>query len=368
MEQCKFLFIDRDGTLLTEPADEQIDHIDKFALEPHMIPALLRLKQTGYRFVMISNQDGLGTASFPTEDFALPQRLLIDILASQGIVFDDILICPHHATDHCDCRKPNVGLVLPYLQRMDWNRAHSYVIGDRQSDIDLAQKMGIPSLVYGRNNEPSPYLSSTVTRLDWPTIAQHLTSTPRQARIERKTAETKINVFIDLDRTDSANRIHTGIGFYDHMLAQLAKHGGFHLDVSVTGDLHVDEHHTVEDTAITIGTAIREALGNKLGIARYGFVLPMDEALCQVSLDLSGRAFVVFEGVFPREQVGEFPTELVAHFFRSLCEALGANCHITVTGDNTHHMIESCFKGVGRSLRQAIQKIADDLPSTKGVL
>ena len=241
---------------------------------------------------------------------------------------------------------------MDYLRDQNWDRENSYVIGDRESDVQLAQNMGITGIKFSHN---------------WREITQRLLEKPRVASLIRKTNETDIAVTVNLDNADEVN-IQTGLGFFDHMLEQLAKHGGFSLAVSVKGDLHIDDHHTVEDTAITIGEALRKALGDKLGIGRYGFLLPMDESQAKVALDLSGRSYFVFEGKFEREVVGELSTELVPHFFRSFSEGLKANLHIDIKGENTHHMVEAIFKGVGRSLRQAIQKQSDTLPSTKGVL
>lgn len=354
MSKRKILFIDRDGTLIHEPADEQIDSLHKFQLEPAVIPALLKLQEFGFTLVMVTNQDGLGTSSFPQEHFEPPQQLLLDILQSQGIHFEAIHVCPHFTKDNCECRKPKLGLVLDYLRTGNLDLEHSYVIGDRQTDIELAKNMGIAAISYGQE-------------MGWSAIVDYLTTQPRRAIVQRKTKETDINCEVNLDNSDKI-QITTGIGFFDHMLEQLAKHGGFSLQLQVKGDLHIDEHHTVEDTAIALGQALQQALGDKLGIARYGFLLAMDEALAHVAIDLSGRAYFVFEGDFKREKVGELATELVPHFFRSLAESLGATIHIKVTGDNAHHMIEAMFKGVGRALRMAIQKQGNELPSTKGML
>ena len=350
----KIIFIDRDGTLIDEPEDKQIDSLEKFKLKPHTISALLTLKKAGYQLVMVSNQDGLGTGSFPQETFEPPQKMLIDILQSEGIVFDNILICPHKPSDQCECRKPKLGLMMSYLRPGMMDVEQSYVIGDRQTDVQLAENMGICGILYENDK-------------GWPSIVDNIINKPRRAQVERKTKETNVKVLIDLDQNDLI-QIDTGIGFFDHMLEQLAKHGGFSAQIKVSGDLHIDEHHTVEDTGLALGQALRQALSDKYGIARYGFLLPMDEALAQVAIDLSGRAYFMFSGDFKREMVGELATELVPHFFRSLAETLGAAIHIQVTGDNAHHMIESIFKGVGRALRQAMVKQGNELPTTKGVL
>jgi len=354
----KVLFIDRDGTLIHEPADCQVDALSKVRFVDGAIPALLDIARHGYRFVMVSNQDGLGTASFPQADFDGPHALVMQVLESQGIAFDEIFICPHLPADNCECRKPRTGLLTRYLAANDLDLAGSAVIGDRDTDMELASRIGIRGL---RVNAPH---DETLT---WPQIADLLCRSDRTASVERNTNETRIRATLNLDTTASAS-IDTGIGFFDHMLEQIARHGGFSLDVTCKGDLHVDEHHTVEDVAICLGTALRQALGNKYGIGRYGFVLPMDESLATVAIDLSGRAAFRFEAAFPRDAVGELSTEMVEHFFRSLAESLGAALHVKVTGDNTHHMIEACFKGVGRALRQACRRDGAELPSTKGVL
>jgi imidazoleglycerol-phosphate dehydratase/histidinol-phosphatase len=353
----KILFIDRDGTLIEEPRDEQIDSFEKFRLLPGVIPALLRLRDAGFRFVMVTNQDGLGTDSFPHENFRGPQELLLHVLESQGIRFDAVLICPHRPADGCDCRKPQPKLVEQYLAGRSVDRAACVVIGDRDTDVQLAANLGCRALRI-RTGDPLEA---------WPAIAESLTTPQRIAQVVRRTKETEISVAVDLDR-ESPIRIATGIGFFDHMLEQIARHGGFSLALSCTGDLHVDEHHTVEDCALALGQALRHALGTKVGIARYGFLLPMDEAEAKVALDLSGRALFRFEGRFPRDHVGGLPTELVPHFFHSLADALGAALHIAVTGENSHHMVEACFKSVGRALRQAFRVEGSELPSSKGVL
>jgi imidazoleglycerol-phosphate dehydratase/histidinol-phosphatase len=353
----RILFIDRDGTLIEEPSDEQIDSYEKLRLLPGVVPALLRLAEAGYRFVMVTNQDGLGTDSFPQQSFDGPQRLLLHVLESQGIHFDAVLICPHRPADACACRKPKPTLVEQYLAGRKVDRAASVVIGDRDTDVQLAANLGCRALRI-RAGDPAG---------TWLAIAAALIAPPREARVERRTKETDISVTVNLDR-ESPIQVATGIGFFDHMLEQIARHGGFSLALSCRGDLHVDEHHTVEDCALALGQALRQALGDKVGIARYGFLLPMDEAEAKIALDLSGRALFRFEGTFGRDRVGGLPTELVPHFFHSLADALGAALHVTVTGDNTHHMVEACFKGVGRALRQAFRFEGRELPSSKGVL
>jgi imidazoleglycerol-phosphate dehydratase / histidinol-phosphatase len=353
----KVLFIDRDGTLIEEPEDKQIDSLEKLQLLPLVIPSLLTLKQMGYRFVMISNQDGLGTDSYPEENFQLPQNKMLRLFESQGITFDDIKICPHFESDNCTCRKPHLGLVRDYLRDSEIDFEKSYVLGDRETDLAFAENMGIAGIRVGEEG------------LSWPDVVERIKATKRTGCVTRKTNETNISVEIDLD-SNSSETISTGLGFFDHMLEQISKHGGFSMKVDAKGDLEVDEHHLIEDTALAIGEALRKALGDKIGINRFGFYLPMDETTAKVALDLSGRAFTVFKCDFKREKVGDIPTEMVEHFFRSLASSLAATINIEVNGENEHHMIESSFKAMGRALRMAISQssMAGELPSTKGVL
>jgi imidazoleglycerol-phosphate dehydratase/histidinol-phosphatase len=362
----KILFIDRDGTLIHEPADHQIDSIEKFKLLDQVIPSLIALKDCGYEFVMVTNQDGLGTETYPQKDFDLIQTLLLDILSTQGLQFREVLICPHLASDGCVCRKPKIGLVKHYLASNEMDRANSYVIGDRQTDLELAENLGIGSFRVGSLAAHETSESPIVT---WSEVAHRLTRAPRRKQLLRKTNETNIALEVSLDGRGE-RQISTGLAFFDHMLDQLARHGQFDLKLHATGDLHIDEHHLVEDVAIALGQALRAALGEKRGITRYGFWLPMDEASSEVALDLSGRAYFVFEGTLPRDSIGGISTEMFIHFFRSLSENLPMSLHIRVKGENTHHMIESMFKGVGRGLAKAFAKTDNDssVPSTKGLL
>ena len=352
------LFIDRDGTLIEEPTDEQVDRLDKVRLVAGVMPALAALKAAGFRFVMVTNQDGLGTPGFPEPAFRHVQEFMLALFASQGVDFAEVLICPHRESDGCDCRKPSTRLVDEYCARTPIDPSRSAVIGDRPTDLELARRLGLAGLKIAPDES---------TEFTWEAIRRCLTERRRSATVERRTRETHIRLSVDLDREDPI-RVATGIGFFDHMLEQVARHGGFSLELDCQGDLSVDEHHTVEDCALALGEALRRALGDKKGIARYGFLLAMDEAQAQVALDLSGRPYFVFEGRFSRDAVGGLPTELVPHFFRSLADSLGAALHLTVRGENTHHMVESCFKGVGRSLRQALRIEGLELPSTKGTL
>lgn len=355
MSARRILFVDRDGCLIEEPADFQIDRFDKLALLPGVIPALLRCVAAGFEIVMVTNQDGLGTSSFPEADFHGPHDLLMRILRSQGISVREVLIDRSFAHEGLDTRKPGVGLVRHYLADDGWSRTRSAMVGDRETDLQFAANIGVRGFRVGPQGQ------------DWPEIAHALCNTPRIAVVDRVTRETRITVRVDLDAGAHAE-IATGLGFFDHMLEQIAKHAGFDLRLRCNGDVGVDEHHTIEDCALALGQALRTALGDKRGIGRYGFTLPMDESLASAVLDLSGRPYLVFEGSFPREQVGDMPTELVAHFFRSLCETLGANLHLSVHGENAHHMVEACFKVFARALHQAIRIVGTDLPSTKGVL
>jgi imidazoleglycerol-phosphate dehydratase/histidinol-phosphatase len=338
-----------------EPPDEQLDDFGKFDLVPGVIAALQRCVTAGYELVMVTNQDGLGTPGFPQASFDGPQELLLRILASQGIRFREILIDRSFEHEGLDTRKPGTGLLRSHLADDGWSRAVSAVVGDRETDMQLATNLGVRGFRVGANG------------MEWGEVAHRLLDQPRIASVERETRETRIGVRVDLDSTADPD-VTTGLGFFDHMLEQLGKHGGFALSVQCAGDTQVDEHHTVEDCAIAIGEALRRALGDKRGIARYGFALPMDDAAADARLDLSGRAHFVFEGTFPRERVGDLPTELVPHFFRSLSDALGANLHLAVRGGNAHHMVEACFKVVARTLRQAMRRDGDTLPTTKGVL
>ncbi len=353
MSRRRYLFVDRDGTLIEEPADQQVDRIDKIRLVDGVMPALLALQSSGYELVMVSNQDGRGTESFPEEDFSAPHLFMRSLFETQGVAFADERICPHLPDAGCDCRKPATGLLADYLARDDWSRGDSAVIGDRDSDLQLARNLGVRGFQIGP--------------LRWHEIVAALTRGPRSATAERATSETRIRATVDLDQPDPV-AIDTGIGFFDHMLEQLARHGGFALELECAGDLHIDDHHSVEDCALTLGEALASAVGDKRGIGRYGFVLPMDESRCEATVDLSGRAYCAFEAPFRRERVGELATEMVGHFFSSLAQAMRLTLHVRVTGDNDHHIAEAAFKGVGRALRQAFERRDDRLPSTKGVL
>ena len=352
----KALFIDRDGTILREPADEQIDSFEKFHFVPGVISALRFLRlHTDFRFVMVSNQDGLGTDSYPEADFWPTHNLMLETLRGEGIEFDDILIDRSFPEENKPTRKPGTAMLTAYTDG-SCDLAASFVIGDRQTDAQLAANLGCKSILIS-------------DELTWQKATEIIYAGERKATITRTTKETDITVCLDLDGTGK-NDISTGLGFFDHTLEQIARHGSIDLNIKVCGDLHVDEHHTVEDTAIVLGEALAKALGDKRGIERYGFTLPMDDCLCSVALDLGGRPWLVWDAEFHRERVGDVPTELFFHFFKSFSDAARMNLNIKAEGQNEHHKIEGIFKALARALRMAVRRDITNmqLPSSKGVL
>ncbi len=359
----KVLFLDRDGTIIIEPADFQIDSLEKLAFLPHAISSVKKLQDFGYELVMVSNQDGLGTAAYPQASFEAVQEKLLAILESEGIVFSEIFIDPSTEAENSPNRKPRTGMLTQYLAKNSIDLNHSFVIGDRATDIELAKNLGCNSIFIGATSTAD--FSST----SWLAITKYLTEkTDRKVTLNRKTNETDIAITLNLDGTGTY-AIQTGLHFYNHMLEQLVKHSGIDLTLKATGDLHIDEHHTIEDTAIALGMAFKQALGNKKGIERYGFLLPMDDVLVQCAIDFSDRNYCIFKGEFDREHVGDFPTEMLSHWFQSFAQHAGLNINISILeGDNTHHKVEASFKALAKCIKQAIAITGDSLPSTKGVL
>lgn len=352
----KVLFIDRDGTLLREPPDEQVDSLEKFAFMPGLFRALTAIcDRTDYRLVMVSNQDGLGTASFPEEQFWPVQNFLLDTLRGEGIEFDDIFIDRHFPEDHAPTRKPGTAMLSSYLDG-SCDLKHSYVIGDRDADEQLARNLGCGMLRLGPD-------------FGWDKVAEVLLAGERTTELHCKTRETDILVRLDPDRP-GASDIDTGLPFLDHMLCQLVVHGALSLTIHAKGDLDVDEHHTMEDTALALGKCLRLALGDKVGIQRYGYCLPMDDSLCRVALDFGGRPWLEWDVTFQHDRVGNLPTEMFFHFFKSLSDAAQMNLNISATGMNDHHRIEAVFKAFARALRMAVQRDVRHLvlPSSKGTL
>ena len=385
----KVLFIDRDGTIIAEPLpDRQIDSLEKLEFIPKAIGSLRRIaEETDYELVMVTNQDGLGTDSFPEDAFWPPHKAMLRMLAGENVHFAAVHIDRSFAHQNLPTRKPGTAMLGQYLTG-DYDLANSYVIGDRATDVQLARNLGAKAILFNselgiRNSEsensifekaqtslPPEITDSDLVTADWDEIYRHLKLPARVAEVTRHTKETRISIRLNLDGSGQG-RMRTGLGFFDHMLDQLAKHSGADLDITVAGDLHIDEHHTIEDTALALGEAYAKALGDKRGTNRYGFLLPMDEALAQVAIDFSGRPWLVWQAEFRREKIGEMPTEMFFHFFKSFSDAAKCNLNIKVEGDNEHHKIEAVFKAFAKAIKMAVARNAkdlDNLPSTKGML
>ena len=368
----KVLFIDRDGTILVEPpVDFQVDSLSpaKFQFVPGAITGLARIaRELDYELVLVSNQDGLGTASFPEETFWPAHQLMLDVLASEGVGFAREHIDRSFPPENLPTRKPGLGMLQQYLgPESGYDLANSYVIGDRLTDVELAQNLGCRAILLRPEAEADPRAALTTT--SWAAIFQLLRLPPRTALVQRDTNETKIRIELNLDG-QGRPQMHTGLGFFDHMLDQLSKHSGVDMAITVQGDLHIDEHHTIEDTALALGEAFNQALGDKRGLARYGFLLPMDEALAQAAIDFSGRPWLVWEAEFKREKIGDMPTELFHHFFKSFSDAARCNLNVKAEGQNEHHKIEAIFKAVAKAMKMALARDAGrmEIPSTKGIL
>lgn len=371
----KVLFIDRDGTLNHETADEQIDAFEKLEFLPKVFRNMHYIrKNLDYELVMVTNQDGLGTDSFPEDTFWPVHNFILKAFENEGVVFDDICIDRHFPEDNSTTRKPATGMLTKYLEG-DYDLANSFVIGDRMTDIMLAKNLGAKGIFINNGNMAEELekegLANTCALIsdDWDDIYACVASPLRTAKVERTTKETAISIALNLDGSGVCN-ISTGLGFFDHMLEQIGRHSGVDLDIYVKGDLEVDEHHTIEDTALALGEAFKNAVGNKLGMERYGFCLPMDECLAMAAIDFGGRPWLVWEAEFKREMVGDMPTEMFMHFFKSFSDAALCNLNIKAEGANEHHKIEAIFKALAKSIKMAIRRdvFNFDLPSTKGKL
>ncbi len=365
----KILFIDRDGTLIKEPSDFQVDSFEKLEFVPGVFTFLGKIaKEFEFELVMVTNQDGLGSSSFPEDTFWPVQNFIIKALAAEGIIFSEICIDKTFENEKAVTRKPNTGMLTKYLKG-NYDLVNSYVIGDRPTDIELANNLGSKSIFIKNNNFPLPKNSVTAPCSSWQDIYEFLKLPERKFSYTRKTNETAVDIILNLDG-NGASSILTGISFFDHMLEQIAKHAGIDLVITAKGDLHVDEHHTIEDVGIALGETFLLALGNKMGLERYGFCLPMDDCLAQVALDLGGRSWLVWNADFKREKIGEMPTEMFFHFFKSFSDGAKCNLNIKAEGKNEHHKIEAIFKAFAKSIKPAIKRNLNNmnLPSTKGTL
>ena len=371
----KVLFIDRDGTLVIEPpVDYQLDSFEKLEFYPKIFRNLYFIrKNLDFDFVMVTNQDGLGTASFPEETFWPVHQLILKSFENEGVTFDEVLIDRSFPEDGTPTRKPGTGMLTHYLNNEAYDLPGSFVIGDRRTDVELARNLGCKAILLQEDKAlvaGSPLKEVCVlATTDWDRIAEFLFAGERTAEVRRTTHETDIYVRLNLDGSGQS-RIETGLGFFNHMLEQIARHGGIDLEIRVKGDLQVDEHHTIEDTALALGECLYRALGDKRGIERYGFCLPMDDCLCQVALDFGGRPWLVWDATFKRERIGDMPTEMFLHFFKSLSDAARMNLNIRAEGENEHHKIEGIFKALARSIRQAVRRDVYhyEIPSSKGCL
>ncbi|UFK98173.1 bifunctional histidinol-phosphatase/imidazoleglycerol-phosphate dehydratase HisB [Kaistella faecalis] len=360
----KVLFIDRDGTIICEPEDFQIDSFEKLEFLPNVISSLSRIaRELNYELVMVSNQDGLGTDSFPEKTFWPVQNFIINTLKNEGVEFAEIFIDPSFEHENKPTRKPGIGMLQKYIYG-NYDLGNSFVIGDRQTDIKLAENLGSKSIFINKAENGE----ATLVTNDWLEIYKYLKAVPRIGKVKRDTLETSISIEVNLDGS-GVSEINTGLPFFDHMLQQISKHGNLDLNIQVKGDLEIDEHHTVEDTAIALGDAFFQALGNKKGISRYGFLLPMDDCLAQVAVDFGGRPWLVWEAEFKREKIGDVPTELFFHFFKSFSDQARCNLNIKAEGDNEHHKIESIFKAFAKAVKMAVSQTENyNIPSTKGIL
>lgn len=375
----RILFIDRDGTLIHEPMDHQIDSLEKLEYYPKVFQGMATIAKLDFELVMVTNQNGLGTPSFPEETFWPVQNKIMQAFENEGVKFEAVYIDPTFPEDNAPTRKPGTAMLTKYIGNPEYDLRNSYVIGDRITDVKLAENLGCKAIWLNNGSlrgtkeiaesaeELKPWIA--LETVDWNKIYEFLKLSSRKIIHSRNTKETQIAVSLNLDGKGEAD-IYTGIGFFDHMLEQIARHGNMDLNIQVKGDLHIDEHHTIEDVAITLGEAMHQALGDKRGIERYGFLLPMDDCLAQVAIDFGGRSWLVWDAEFKREKIGEMPTEMFYHFFKSFSDAAKCNLNIKAEGTNEHHKIEAVFKAFAKAIKMAVRRDVNNmqLPSTKGVL